>query len=60
MSDASIMVAIRFPGGVQLMKPGVIGRNLSRLFLETKRRPLCLAQGVYRNGQNVTDTIGPE
>ncbi len=56
---ASIMVAVLFLGGIQLMSLGVIGEYLSRLFVETKRRPLYLAQGVYRNGQDVTDTIGP-
>lgn len=57
---ASIMVAVLFLGGVQLMSLGVIGEYLSRLFLEAKQRPLYLAQGVYRNGRRVNDTIGED
>lgn len=36
----SLMVAVLFLGGVQLMTIGVLGEYLGRMFDETKRRPL--------------------
>ena len=36
----SLMVAVLFLGGVQLMTIGVVGEYLGRMFDETKRRPL--------------------
>lgn len=41
---ASIMVAILFFSGVQLLTLGIIGEYIGRMFNETKRRPLYLIQ----------------
>lgn len=44
---ASIMIAILFFGGIQLLSIGVIGEYLSRLFIEVKARPIYLIEGLY-------------
>lgn len=43
---ASLMAAIIFMGGVQLVSIGMLGQYVSRIFEETKRRPLYLLRPV--------------
>lgn len=48
---ASLMVALLFFSGVQLLSVGMIGEYVSRLFNEAKRRPVYLLQDVIEGSQ---------
>jgi polyisoprenyl-phosphate glycosyltransferase len=50
----SVIVAVLFMGGVQLVSTGVLGAYLGRIFYETKRRPLYFV--AERIGEDRGDT----
>ena len=44
---ASLMVAVTFLGGLQLIGIGVLGEYLGRTYIESKRRPIFLVRHIY-------------
>jgi glycosyltransferase involved in cell wall biosynthesis len=45
---ASIMVAVLFMGGIQLISLGIIGEYIGRIYRETKQRPLFVVEEHLR------------
>lgn len=56
----SLMVAILFFGGVQLMSLGVIGEYIGRIYNETKRRPLYVTREVIGIKNRIDTEAGQE
>lgn len=54
----SILAAVLFLGGVQLICLGVIGDYLGRVFNETKRRPLFVVRERYQGGRDDRRLVG--
>lgn len=48
---ASVLLAVLFMGGVQLISIGVLGSYLGRVFYETKRRPLYFIAEEYSSAE---------
>jgi len=52
---ASLLSAVLFMGGIQLLSLGIIGEYLGRLFLEVKGRPIYVVEGIYEEGAPKAD-----
>ena len=46
---ASLIIVLLFSTAVNLVSLGMIGEYVSRLFVETKRRPIYLLEGIYQH-----------
>lgn len=45
----TLLIAVLFLGGIQMLSLGIIGEYIGRIFIETKGRPLYLIQDQYQS-----------
>lgn len=45
----TLLIAVLFLGGIQMLSLGIIGEYIGRIFIETKRRPLYLIQDQHQS-----------
>ena len=57
---ASLMVALLFFSGVQLLSIGMIGEYIARLFNEAKQRPVYILQDIIEGKEQDAETTGKD
>ena len=55
---ASLIIVLLFSTALNLISLGIIGEYVGRLFVEAKRRPIYLVEGIYQNGTRAAETEG--
>ena len=56
---ASLIIVLLFSTAANLVSLGMIGEYVSRLFVETKQRPIYLLEGIYPQPGDTGAALGP-